>query len=61
MCYTRKLFAMEDKVIPGVDKKKQLTEEWGLVLERRTKKHRNKVIKLVLVKWKQNYFGVSLT
>jgi hypothetical protein len=64
VCYLRKCLANETSVIPledvSIDPKKRIIDEPIEILGRKQKKLRNKVIELVLVKWKHTR-GESLT
>ena len=64
VCYLRKCLANETSVIPledvSIDPKKRIIDEPIEILGRKQKKLRNKVIDLVLVKWKHTR-GESMT
>ena len=64
MCYLRKCLAEETSVIPiediSIDPKKKMVDEPVEILGRKQKKLRNKLIDLVLIKWRHNK-GESLT
>jgi hypothetical protein len=64
VCYLRKCLAEEKSVIPiediSVDPKKKMVDEPVEIIGRKQKKLRNKLIDLVLIKWKHNN-GESLT
>jgi len=64
VCYLRKCLANEVSVIPledvSIDPKKKIVDEPVEILDRKERKTRGKVIKLVLVKWKHTR-GESLT
>jgi hypothetical protein len=64
VCYLRKCLAEETSVIPiediSIDPSKKMIDEPVEILDRKQKKLRNKLIDLVLIKWKHNK-GESLT
>lgn len=62
--YMKNYFGKEELIIPiselKVDANKKIVEEPEAILETKIKKHRNKEIELVLIKWKHS-LGSNLT